>query len=522
MKVSRTLILMLLVFLSSLLLSPKFLFPPAAWILPILSIYLFRRAKIWQTLVWVYLPITLGAIIANYEVVPYPVPVLLSIMLIGNLLGLIPLMLDRLFHKGLPPILASLIFPTAAVILDYWAATGPQGVWGNVVNTQFGFLPLLQLSAFTGIWGIGFLIYWMAPVVNHWIDNRGHSQSLRLPITYASVLVLVLLGGGLRLTTSPPAEKNLKIAGISIDNLHLFENMYEAAKGVEIQLPKRVNQSNPILREINSVYPVFFAQPKADRFAPVLEGYESSLQHMFHKSEQAIAEGAKAVVWSEASVQCLAFMEEAFVERAQSFAAEHEIYLFFPMAVFHPEKFDTGEPFMENKVLSIDPNGQILYSYYKNVPVPEIEPSVPGDGKIPVFETPYGKISTAICYDADFPGMLRQLSKNETELLVLPASDWYAIDPIHGRMALIRAIENGCSILRPVNQARTLAADAYGRVLASDDFFEDEDHMLMLDIPVQHISTFYGRFGDWFVVLCAGLLFMLLSFGLLKRFDVLK
>ncbi|MEM8887198.1 MAG: nitrilase-related carbon-nitrogen hydrolase, partial [Bacteroidota bacterium] len=436
MKVSRILILMLLTFLSSLLLSPKFLFPPAAWILPILLIYLFRRAKIWQTLVWVYLPITLGAIIANYEVVPYPVPVLLSIMLIGNFLGLIPLFLDRIFYKRLPDVLASLVFPASAVILDYWAASGPQGVWGNVVNTQFAFLPLLQLSAFTGIWGIGFLIYWMGPVVNHWIEHREHAQSLRLPIGYASVLVLVLLGGGLRLTTSPPAEKSLKIAGISIDNLYLFEYMYEAAKGVEIQLPERISQTDPVLQELNSVYPVFFAQPKADRFAPVLEGYEASLKHMLAESERAIGKGAKAVVWSEASVQCLEFMEEVFVERAQSFAAKHEIYLFFPMAVFQPDKFDTGQPFLENKVLSIDPHGEVLYSYFKNVPVPDLEPSVPGDGKIPVFETPYGKISTAICYDADFPAMLRQLSQNETELLLLPAGDWDAIDPIHGRMAL--------------------------------------------------------------------------------------
>lgn len=522
MKVSRIISLMLFVFLSSLFLSPKFLFPPAAWILPVFLIYLFRRAKIWQMLVWIYLPLSLGSIIANYEVVPYPLPVFLSIMLIGNLLGMIPLILDRVFHKRLPDFLASLVFPTAAVVLDYWTASGPQGVWGNVVNTQYEFLPLLQLSAFTGIWGIGFLIYWTGPVVNHWLDKRSQKHSLRLPIVYASIFALILLGGGIRLATSPRAEKSLKIAGISIDNLYLFEQMYEAEKGIDIELPERVSQSDPVLQEINSVYPAFFAQPNADRFAPVLEGYETSLNHMLNESEKAIAKGAKAIVWSEASVQCLKFMEEAFVERAQIFAKQHEIYLFFPMAVFHPDKFDSGEAFLENKVLSIDPQGQILYSYYKNVPVPDVEPSVPGDGVIPVFETPYGKISTAICYDADFPAMLRQLSQNETELLLLPSGDWDAIDPIHGRMALIRGIENGCSVLRPVNQARSLAADAYGRVLASDDFFENEDHMLMLDIPLQHISTIYGRFGDWFVGLCGGLLLLLISLGLLKRYHVLK
>ncbi|MEM6799761.1 MAG: hypothetical protein AAF696_00065 [Bacteroidota bacterium] len=176
MKVSRILGFVLLTFLSSLLLSPKFLFPPAAWILPVFTIYLFRKANIWQSFLWVYLPLTSGAIIANYGVVPYPLPIFLSIMLIGNIIGLIPLFLDKILHKALPDFLASLIFPTAAVLLDYWTASGPQGVWGNVVNTQYGFLPLLQLSAYTGIWGIGFLIYWTGPVVNAWIAKNGQKK----------------------------------------------------------------------------------------------------------------------------------------------------------------------------------------------------------------------------------------------------------------------------------------------------------------------------------------------------------
>ncbi|MEM6799760.1 MAG: nitrilase-related carbon-nitrogen hydrolase [Bacteroidota bacterium] len=352
--------------------------------------------------------------------------------------------------------------------------------------------------------------------------KTGKRNNTRLPIIYAAIFILVVLGGMLRLATSPKAEKYLKIAGISIDNLFLFEQMYEAEKGVDIQLPERISQSDPILQELTSVYPVFFAQPKADRFAPVLEGYEENLTHMLAESKKAIAKGAKVIVWSEASIQCLKFMEQTFVERAQTFAAEHEIYLFFAIVVFHPEKFESGEAYLENKLLSIDPEGQILYSYFKNVPVPEIEPSIPGDGKIPVFHTPYGKISTAICYDADFPSMLRQLSELETELLVLPSGDWDAIDPIHGRMALIRGIENGCSILRPVNQARSLAADAYGRVLASDNFFEDKDHTLLLDIPVQHIRTFYGRFGDWFVAVCGGMLSLLLLIAGVKRLNLWK
>ncbi|MEM7371893.1 MAG: nitrilase-related carbon-nitrogen hydrolase [Bacteroidota bacterium] len=506
MKVRQSLILSSLLFLASVLLSPKWLVPLAAWVVPILLIRLFRTHTLWKAILLVYIPTSLGGIIANYGVVPYPLPIFLGILLLGGLFGLIPLLLDRWLHSRLPDLLATLVYPAAVVLLDYWTASGPQGVWGNVANTQYGFLPLMQLASVTGIWGIGFLIYWAGPMVNLLDERWRQKASLRPAMLYGGLLLLVIAGGGIRMLTAPQADKNIKVAGLSVNNLFILQRMYEAEKGEPIMIPSRISQSDPALAELSSVYPAFFAESSAPRFTPVLQAYEESLENLFQQSLRAVDEGAEVIVWSEGSVTCLKFMEQDFIAMGQQFAAEHQVYLFFPMAVFLPDQFDTGQPYLENKVLSIDPQGTILHTYYKNVPVPDLEPSVPGDGKLAVFATPHGKISPAICYDADFPAMMRQLSELDSELLVLPSGDWDAIDPIHGRMALIRGIENGCAVLRPVNQARTLASDAYGRVLALDDFFADEDHLLIVDLPIQSVSTLYGRFGDWFVWVCGMIL----------------
>ena len=520
MKARQSLILVILIFIASLFLSPKWLFPLAAWILPIVAIRLFRANKFWQAILLVYLPTTLGGIFANYGVVPYPFAVFLGIMLLGNLFGLIPLIADRWLFEKLPAILATFVYPSAAVLLDFWIASGPQGVWSNIANTQYGFLPLMQLSAFTGIWGIGFLIYWTGPLANLVYKHWRRKQSLRPLMLYGGVMLLMLVGGTIRLLTAPKADKSVKVAGISVDNLFILERMYEVEKGKPIQLPERISQSDPILAEVSSVYPAFLADANATRFEPVIQAYEESLEHLFQQSRKAVAEGAKIIVWSEGSVSCIKSIEQDFITRGRQFAADHGVYLFFPMGVILPDKFDTGQPYLENKILTIDPQGQVLNTYFKNVPVPDLEPSVPGDGKLHVFETAYGNISPAICYDADFPAMMRQLSSLNTELLVLPSGDWDAIDPIHGRMALIRGIENGCAVLRPVNQARTLASDAYGRVLASDDFFDDEDHLLITELPIQAVSTIYGRFGDWFVVFCGCLLLFLFGVWIReKMFD---
>ena len=33
-------------------------------------------------------------------------------------------------------------------------------------------------------------------------------------------------------------------------------------------------------------------------------------------------------------------------------------------------------------------------------------------------------------------------------MILVPASDWRAIDPLHTHMALLRGIESGCSVIR--------------------------------------------------------------------------
>jgi apolipoprotein N-acyltransferase len=512
MKALQSLTLVVLVFLATLLLSPKWLFPLAAWILPFLLVRLFRKHKLWQATLLVFVPSVLGSAIANYGVVPYPLSALVSIMLIGGLFGLLPLLLDRWLYHKMPGLLATLAFPALSVILDYFSASGPQGVWGNLVNTQYGFLPLLQLSAYTGIWGIGFLIYWSGPVINLVVDRWQQKKSLRPAFVYGSIFLLVLAGGGIRLLLQAKEEvPSVKVAGISVDNLFIAERMYEAEKGQAIQIPAKTSQSDPLLSEVFSVYAAFFAETEAPRFATVQEAYQESLTGLLQKSTEAVHQGAKVIAWSEGSAQCLKSMEKAFIRQGQDFARKNQVWFFYPMAVFIPEKFASGQPYLENKVLTINPQGEIVNTYFKNVPVPDLEPSVPGDGKLHAFETPYGRISPAICYDADFPAMMRQLSALNTELLVLPSGDWDAIDPLHGRMALIRGIENGTAVLRPVNQAHTLASDAFGRVLARDDFFADGDHLLITEIPMQAVQTFYGRWGDWFVVVCGVILLGLLG-----------
>ncbi len=135
-----------------------------------------------------------------------------------------------------------------------------------------------------------------------------------------------------------------------------------------------------------------------------------------------------------------------------------------------PGKITSGRKFLENKSVLIGSGGNILNSYIKNVSVPGVESAVPGDGNIPIVATPYGNLSPAICYDADFSRLLQQTGQKGTDILLIPAGDWKAISPYHTYAAVFRGIENGCAVVRQVSGGLSVAADYYGNILSSMDF----------------------------------------------------
>ena len=171
------------------------------------------------------------------------------------------------------------------------------------------------------------------------------------------------------------------------------------------------------------------------------------------------------------------------------------------MGTIHPEKMKDEEPFIGNKIVTISPDGNILDTYYKNVPVKDIDPSIPGDGIIDVIETPIGNFSPIICYDADFPVMMRQTGRNNTEVVLVATGDWYSITPYHSKIGIIRSIENGVSMLKTTSFGLSVAADPFGNILAEDNFFEDDMHIMTADIPIRKFNTFYSWAGDFLIYL---------------------
>ena len=175
-------------------------------------------------------------------------------------------------------------------------------------------------------------------------------------------------------------------------------------------------------------------------------------------------------------------------------AKEENIYIVLPT-------FDFGKSPAVNAVHIIDPNGEVVLSHVK-YGGNQFEGTLKGDGILQTVDTPYGKLSAVICWDADFPAVIKQAGEQNVDLLFVPANDWLGVSDIHAGMATFRAVENGMTIFRQTGQGVSLVSDAYGNVLNRVDTFEESAEgfagIQKVSTPIGSLNTLYPSIGDLF------------------------
>jgi apolipoprotein N-acyltransferase len=124
-----------------------------------------------------------------------------------------------------------------------------------------------------------------------------------------------------------------------------------------------------------------------------------------------------------------------------------------------------------------------------------------------LLPTSHGPISTAICYEIVFPGLVRESVLRGSRLLTTITNDaWYGHSSApyqHFLQASMRAIEQGRYLARSANTGISGFVDPYGRVLQKTAIFERA--VLVGDVRMLDVPTIYGRIGDLFAYLSAAL-----------------
>jgi apolipoprotein N-acyltransferase len=344
---------------------------------------------------------------------------------------------------------AALIFPSLWVVYEFVSARlSPHSTFGNISYSQMDFLPVVQIASITGIWGISFTLFLFAATLSVFLsrDNvRGAKPWLATGVLIWFVLVM---GFGIwRLQSNPPAQNTVLVGLVASD---LPQNLITVKHADTLRL----------------------------------------MREYLGQAEVLAAQGAKVVVIPEKVAVLLDSdlpeVDPMFLVAAQKSGASLVI------GVIHAT---TGAKWNEARLYS--PDGEIR-TYEKHHMLPSFESQLTAGTARTEWDESSGHWGIAICKDMDFPRLSREYGNDGTALLLVPAWDFVSDGWLHGRMAILRGVESGFTIVRAPKQGILTVTDDTGRVLAERITGSGPFTSLVVAAPVQHSATAYARFGDWF------------------------
>ena len=349
-------------------------------------------------------------------------------------------------------------FTSAAYINSVFS---PHSTYGNLAYTQMNFLALIQIAAYTGIWGITFLL-WLLPSAVGVLLSPAAPRSKDLVIAGVTfLLAFVLIGGAWRLRDPMLISGAANVQLISSDAPgDIFSRNDEEA----LSLISRYAAAVP---EVNSQHPDVILMP--EKIARVsLDAAEQAKKTLASAAERA---GADLVVGLD----------------------------------------ETTALGRRNEALLFSKDGTLQKNYEKHHFIPGIEDGYVQGTDYTTFERPSGIWGIAICKDMDFPAMGRAYGNRGVGLLLVPAWDFTLDGWQHDRMAILRGVESGFTIARTAKNGLQTVSDSRGRLLLDRRAYHEGFVVSMDGVPVAHEDTLYDQWGDWFAWVCCGALIILLG-----------
>ncbi|MEO8240642.1 MAG: nitrilase-related carbon-nitrogen hydrolase [Flavobacterium sp.] len=462
----------------------KYNFALGAWLYPIFILLVSRReSKIYSYLI---IPVLIGIVseISFWYTFEKPTSFLFYIpFCVGLFTGFIYLV-DRIIYPKINGFMATLIFPLTYTAFDFCTNLfNPLGTTGILGYSQFNFLSFSQLASITGMWGITFMITWFGSVVYWFIENYNDKKAASRGITiYLLTLLPILIYGNIRLIL--PLEKGT----VQISGIHTEDRL----------------EGNQILESLYSKDTITFKNKNAE-----------ILENLTRKTEQEASSGSKIIVWAENSFYILKDNEDNAINQLKKIASKNEIYLWVTPFVINKNSRS------ENKTLLFSPNGNLVSTHYKfggNF----LEGTVEGNQIIKTTKTTFGNLTGIVCWDGDFPSVVKQVGKENTDILFIPASDWEAINPLHSIIATFRGIENGCSVVRQTRNGLSFMNDPRGKTITQMDHFQANSWTMSGQVPNKKIWSLYPIIGDLFGWLSfVGLLFLVIKTLVRRKKQVL-
>ena len=356
--------------------------------------------------------------------------------------------------------------------------------WVLLGYSQVTMLPIAQVASVTGVFGLSALLAASATAVAWPVVSQGQRRWIA-PASVAALVSLIALWGQQRLSSN-----DLAVAGRALRVGIVQGNVDQGIKWD----PARSD-------EIFSRY--------------------------LRLTEQVADQGARLVLWPESSTPFY-FEYGAESQVLRELARRRRVQLLIGSDQWE----QATPPRIYNAAFLVNADGTTggvyrkvhLVPFGEYVPLkqllffakPLVEAVSDFSAGTEVNTLPAGddaRISTAICYEVVYPGLIRQGVQNGSALLTTITNDaWFGRSSApwqHFAMAAMRAVEQGRYLVRAANTGVSGVVDPYGRVLLQSGLFVEG--AWTADVRLIEERTIYGHTGDW--VVWGSLLLTVLALG---------
>ena len=382
--------------------------------------------------------------------------------------------------------------------------------WVLLGHSQYQNLPLIQMAAFTGVYGVSFIIVLangaIADWIGYWMDRRelraiiGFKNPPVLRGTIVLAIILVLWVAGWMSLLPAPSGKSLSVAV------------------VQGNIPQKMKW-------------------KREYRESILSQYESL-------TGEAAKSRPQLIVWPETSTPGLILKDMSLLQRVVSIIRNNQTYFLVGSAEYPKFEKDLIKARRSgNTALFFSPEAKVLGQYLKIRLVPFGE-YIPYENIIPwpdfivqkekrnfdiagseptIFQVDAHQFGTLICWEVLFPDLTRNLVKKGADFVINITNEaWFGKIAFPYQMlssCVFRAVENRVNLVRCANTGISCFVDPYGRVTGrvtngGNDIFVSGT--LTQKILISSPGTFYTRHGDLLVYGCIAFLVVIVVWTFVK------
>lgn len=382
--------------------------------------------------------------------------------------------------------LSPFLVPILWTGLEFIRSTGPLGFpWSSLGYSQYRNLPLIQLAAFTGVFGVSFLIVLVNSLVYHYTRRRQ-----RLTVAIAVVIIVWVMPAvtqnSLQSVRRAEPSNGIKIAAIQ-------GNVSSDADWAQDQRLIMNSLSKLSLRSVQSQQAV-----------NLIIWAESAIREPLNEVLSGHSELKKEIKDILKKVKCPILTGSLYINSGRCY----------------------------NSAFLLSPNGELLGRYDKIHLVPMGE-FIPLSKRLPalrkifpragnysrgtrrvIFTLPDGKTKFAvlICFEGIFGNLTRSFVKDGAHFLINITNDaWsgsHAAHSQHASIAAFRAVENRVYLIRAGNSGISRIINPYGVI--EENLGYNLTGFITGQIFPASVRTFYTRYGDVFGWTILGICILLL------------